>query len=182
MSKFRPYKHPFRFQLGTGKVITFWAKVVDAKKPVTLRLTADDVRQSIALRGAGNTQTCSMAVCAKRQAKAFPHPVEGFIDWTYSRAYVVSKTRIDGTPSECVVYRHGDDVAHLNDAKNGQKRLLRSLLLNGDREITLTRMTNGTRGRAGKKTGTGKKRSESVIRLRGANLRFAVAQLGSATP
>ena len=187
-SKYLPYKHPFRFQIDGQKPVTFWAKVIAATKSVSLRLTAADVRRSIKLRGAGNTQTCSMALCAKRQASAFPHAVEGYIDWTYSRAHVVTKTRADGTPAECVVYTHGDNIAHLNDEKGGQIRLLEDLLRNGDREITL-RSTPPKKKKTRRAAITGaattptptRVRNKPAVNLKGANRRFAVAQLGGAT-
>jgi hypothetical protein len=91
-----------------------------ATKKVKLTLTAEHVRRSMKLHGVGNTQTCSMAVCAKEQAEQFPHPVHGYIDWQYSRAYVVTKvSKAHGMPTACVVYTHTDDIAKLNDSKNG---------------------------------------------------------------
>ena len=88
---FRTQRHAFHFKLPGGKVLTAWAKARNAKKAVVLNLTAEDVQGSIELKGIGNTQTCSMAVCAKRQANAFPHAVDGYIDWLYRTAFVVSK-------------------------------------------------------------------------------------------
>lgn len=176
--KHRVYRHPFYFQIPGQKPLTFRAKVADAKRSATLRLTAEDVRNSIAQKGVGNTQTCSMAICAKRQEAAFSHPVTGYVDWTNTRAYVVSKLNSDGTPSECVVYRHYDNIARLNDTEGGQRKLLYDLITNGDRDITLVPVTAEPKGRGGKATGTGKKRKQRVIALRGANLRFAIAQLG----
>ncbi len=176
---FCDYKHPFRFQIpGRDKPLTFWAKVRHAKEHVELKLTAKDVIRSMQLKGTGNTQTCSMALCAKRLASEFPHPVSGFIDWSYSRAHVVTKVRSDGTPSECVVYRHDDDVAHLNDEPEGQKRLLSELKKNGDMLIRLHPINPKTKGKSGKRTGSGGGRKARPINLKGANLRFAVAQLG----
>ena len=174
-------RHIFRFKVRTNdgrvEVIKAYAKVRRATKPVTLTLTAADVRESIRLKGVGNTQCCSMAVCAKRQEAAFPHMVEGYIDWQYSRAYVVTKVR-DGLPVECVVYAHGDSIAHLNDSKGGQLKLLQRLETGGDERIRLyppARYTPRAKGRPeGKSTGVRSSRPAAV----GAKLRFAVAQLG----
>lgn len=182
MSKFLKVRHPFRFKI-TGddekpRVITAWAKVVRGIKPVELVLRADDVRRSIQLGGIGNTQTCSMAVCAKRQADAFPHPVEGLIDWTYRVAYVVSKIGPSGLPVQCVAYSHDDNVAQLNDSKGGQRKLLRGLEEGGDRVIRLHPYRKQKARPVGRPFGgrTGA-RSQKVI-PRGAALRFAVAQVG----
>ena len=91
-------------------------------KGVDLELRPEHVRASKKLGGIGNTQTCSMAVCAKAHQGAFGHRVEGYIDWQYRRAYVVSKvSRATGLPNECYVYDHQDRVAPLNDSKGGQK-------------------------------------------------------------
>jgi hypothetical protein len=172
------HRHAFRFKLPDGRVLTAWAKVKKATKPVALVLTADDVRASIKAGGVGNTQTCSMAVCAKRQATAFPHPVEGYIDWQYSAAFVV--TRVDtetGLPSRCVAYHHSDNIARLNDSPGGQRKLLAELEKNGPRIIYLRRpyKEKARPGRArGRNTGERAPRPAAV----GANLRFVVAQLG----
>jgi hypothetical protein len=175
--------HAFKFKLsekeGSG-VLTAWARVIRGKKPVDLLLTADDARRSIALKGLGNTQLCTMALCAKRHAAAFPHPVEGYIDWTYSRAFVVTHvSKRTGFPSVCVVYRHRDDIAKINDSGHGrgQRKLLRYLEEKGDRVIHLlpAQMPKVRPGRArGKNTGE----RGSRVAHKGARLRFAVAQMG----
>ncbi len=175
----KPPRHTFRFKLdGASELITARATVKRAKKPVKLTLTAEDVKSSMALKGVGNTQTCSMAVCAKRQADAFPHKVEGFIDWQYSRAFVVSKiNRETGLPSECFVYRHQNNIAKLNDSKGGQKKLLAELEAEGPRVIRLSEVKTHVRksGRpSGKRDGSRAPRPTAM----GAKLRFAVAQLG----
>lgn len=180
--KFRRNGHAFRFKItdgeGKSQTLVAWAKVVDAKKPVKLHLTAEDVRRSIAMDGAGNTQTCTMAVCAKRQKAQFPHPTEGYIDWRYRRAFVVSK--IDGKtrmPSECVVYEHNDTIAQLNDSKGGQAKLLQSLERNGDRDISLHPVHCYPKAEH-KNAGDKKRKTPHRLSSRGANLRFAVAKLG----
>ena len=180
----KPPKHAFRFKIDSGegskpRIITARAEVRRARKSVDLVLTAEDVRRSMKLKGVGNTQTCSMAVCAKRQSSSFPHPVEGYIDWQYRRAFVVSKVSSQtGLPIECVVYDHNDKIAHLNDAKDGQKRLLADIEAHGDRVIRLNavkpRVNQPAGRRAGKPTGTHSSRPVAM----GAKLRFAVAQLG----
>lgn len=181
MSVYLPYKHPFRFRLLDGRSVTFWAKVKPAKEPVALTLKAEHVQESMKVGGQGSTNSCTMAICAKRQANEFPHPVDGFIDWTYSRAHVVTKTRANGAPVECVVYEHRDDIAYLNDIKGGQKKLLSDLRKNGDKTITLNPMRkHESRSRGVRtKTGTGKKKNPSTrVNLKGANLRYAVATAG----
>lgn len=172
-------RHIFRFKVQEGAgVLTAKAHVRRAKTPVKLILKADDVRESIRLKGIGNTQTCSMAVCAKRQADAFPHPVEGYIDWQYSRAFVVSKVGAESNmPTECVVYHHVDSIAKLNDTKGGQQKLLKELEKNGDRVIRLypIKLRKPRPGRpSGQRTGTHSSRPAAV----GAKLRFATANLG----
>lgn len=173
-------RHIFRFKIAEQPgEFQAYAKVIPATRAVHLVLTADHVRRSIKLKGVGNTQTCSMAVCAKSQAKNFPHPVEGYIDWQYSRAYVVSKvSRRTGLPSECVVYRHGDDIAKLNDTTGGQQTLLKELEAYGDRVIRLSpqqkkRYTYTPRVKSAK-DGSRSSRPAGV----GARLRFAMSNLG----
>jgi hypothetical protein len=178
----KPTRHTFVFKLGEGedqKTITAKAQLRRGRKVVELVLTAADVRRSIKLQGVGNTQTCSMAVCAKRHADRFPHAVEGYIDWTYSRAYVVSKVSAETKlPTVCVVYAHNDDIAKLNDSKDGQKALLADLEANGDRVIRLFPIkarTGQPKGRPeGKRNGT----RTRVISSKGAAARFAFARLG----
>jgi hypothetical protein len=176
------HRHAFRFKIQTNdgetQVMTAWAKVVHATKKVKLTLTAEHVRRSMKLHGVGNTQTCSMAVCAKEQAEQFPHPVHGYIDWQYSRAYVVTKvSKAHGMPTACVVYTHTDDIAKLNDSKNGQVKLLKQLEANGERVVRLRpiqrRFTDPVRPK-GRRTGERTSRPAA----HGARLRFAVAQLG----
>lgn len=177
--------HYFRFKLldaETGKPRIFKAKsrVIKAKRPVVLTLEAADVERSMALKGVGNTQTCSMAVCARRHADKFPHKVEGYIDWQYSRAYVVSKVGKNGLPSECYMYTHRDDIARVNDTKNGQKLLLDDLKSNGARIIKLLPARERPKQPSAKPIGTRDGSRTAKAAPRGAALRFAVAQLGIA--
>jgi hypothetical protein len=171
-------RHIFRFKIANDdtKCIESKAIVRQAKKAVQLVLKAEDVRRSMELGGVGNTMTCSMAVCAKRQEDAFPHPVEGYIDWQYRTAYVVTKLNPDThLPSECVVYEHSDEIAKLNDSKGGQRKLLEKLEQNGDRVIRLRPQRKPKPGReSGKRTGERTSRPAAV----GARLRFAMAKLG----
>lgn len=185
MKRRRPPRHPFRFKIEVEgektRTITAWSTVRRARLPVDLILTADDVRRSIKLKGVGNTQTCSMAICAKRQEKSFPHPVEGgFIDWQYRAAFVVSKiNKVTGLPTESYVYYHHDDIARLNDSKGGQKKLLDVLEAKGDRVIRLlpVRLRKPRPGRPqGQNLGVRNKHS-SILGI-GAKRRFAFATLG----
>ena len=178
------HRHAFRFHIeqNDGKVREFisWAKVFYATKPVALDLKADHVRRSIKLGGIGNTQNCSMAVCAISQKDKFPHPVEGHIDWTYGRAYVVTALGKDGLPSKCVCYTHWDAIARMNDTKGGQTKLLADLEANGDRHINLLPYAKSLRkaGRPpGKNDGTRKSRP---LHAKEAKLRYGTALLGGA--
>lgn len=178
----KPSRHTFRFKIEVDgekpRIHSVKAKVTRARKPVTLTLTAEDVERSMKLKGVGNTQTCSMAVCAKRQSDAFPHPVEGYIDWQYSSAYVVSKiSKETGMPSECVSYRHNDDIAYLNDSKGGQKTLLEKLRKSGPRKIKLLPIVYRAREK-GRPRGVNDGSRQSKPHLVGAKARFAFAQLG----
>lgn len=181
--KRRTNRHPFKFKVktnnGVEQVLASWAKVVRATKTVELTLTAADVRRSISLGGIGNTQTCSMAVCAKREEQKFPHPVEGYIDWQYSRAYVVTKvSKETGMPIACVVYMHNDDIAKLNDSKGGQQKLLKDLEENGDRVIRLKPVKKDHGRNPGRPRGRRDGSRSSRPAAMGAKLRFAMAQLG----
>jgi hypothetical protein len=173
----RPSRHTFRFKIEVDgekpRIHSVKAKVTRARKPVTLILTEADVERSMALKGVGNTQTCSMAVCAKRQADAFPHPVEGYIDWQYSSAYVVTKvSKENGMPSACVAYRHNDEIAQLNDSRDGQKKLLAKLRENGPRKIRLLPIVYKPREK-GRPRGANDGSRQSRPHAVGAKARFA---------
>lgn len=176
------HRHAFRFKVGPRdepKIVTFWAKVKPGKLDVYLTLTAEDVRRAMKLGGVGTTDTCTMAVCAKRQKEGFPHPVEGYVDWFYSRAFVVSKCDKNGMPVECYEYMHNDSIARLNDTRGGQKKLLGQLESGGDRVIHLLpvkRYDDHIKRSPSRGVGDGSR--TRVIRSKGAALRFAVAQLG----
>ena len=64
-------RHAFRFKIGK-KIITHWAKMIPAKRDVFIPLKAAHVQRSMDLEGVGNTQTCTMAVCALDNAECFP--------------------------------------------------------------------------------------------------------------
>jgi hypothetical protein len=181
----KPSRHTFRFKIKTkgekDKEIRHKAKVIRAKKGVTLTLTAEDVEQSIRLHGAGNCQTCAMAVATKRQADRLPHPFGGFLDWTYSKAHIVSKVnKATGLPSECYAYEHSDDVAKLYDTRAGQKKLLADLRENGPRTVNLRPIKYRPReeGRPRGKNDGSRAPRPAIMNLKGAHRRFAVAQLG----
>jgi hypothetical protein len=183
--KKKPNRHAFRFKMSNGKIVTFWAKVIPAKRDVYLPLKAEHVRESIHLKGVGNTQTCAMAVCASRSAECFPHPVEGYIDWFYTRAYVVSKVNRDGMPSECFEYMHSDKIAQLNDTRGGQRKLLEQLEAteNAERIIHLRPVKVRDpkyyqQGAASRESSRDGSRTRSTRVARGAKLRFAVARAG----
>jgi hypothetical protein len=174
------FRHYFRFRFDDGREFVARARVRIPRRAVQLKLSAENVQRSIDANGAGNTQTCAMSMCARSQRDAFPHPVDGFIDWYYRRAYVVSKVDRYGLPAECYVYAHNDQIAQLNDSRDGQKALLRDLKANGDRVVRLLvppRRSPEKRGHipTGNKTGT---RDRTVSLGVGARRRFAVVHLG----
>jgi hypothetical protein len=188
MKQLRRARHCFSFKMqGQTELIKAWAKVKDAKSSVELVVTADHVRDSLKRHGVGNTSECTMAICARRSASKFAHPVEGYIDWQYRRCFVVSKLK-DGWPHECYVYEHNNEIAHLNDSKDGQKLLLK--MIEADGPITVRMHPIGLKKRKEKaqysKThspnrpwqpndiGTRKSKTANVS-LRGAAARFAYA-------
>jgi len=185
--KFAQVRHAFLYKYldaaGKEHVIKAWAKVRLPSRAVAITLKSEHVERSMELGGIGHTATCSMAVCGTEHADQFPHHVEGHIDWTYTRAYVVSKVdRETGLPTECYVYEHNDSVAQLNDSAAGQMKLLKKLREDGPRTITLSpyrvRSAVGRPGKGRKKTGA----RDTEQRLRGGKLRYAVAKLASEQP
>ena len=179
--KARVLRHAFRFKMAhTGKVHTHWAKVIEAKQDVFIPLRAEHVRRSIELNGAGNSQTCSMAICAKANEDCFPHVVEGTIDWFYSRAFVVAQTDRNGLPRTCYVYAHGDGIAKMNDSPGGQRKLLKELeAVGGERIVHLRVVKNKTKARSPGKGRRDGSRTKVISVPRGARLRWAVAQAGA---
>jgi hypothetical protein len=178
-------RHPFLYRLengdGTSKVRKAWATVKYATKDVQLVLTAAHLRRSIKAQGAGTTSHCAVAICAYNHSDAFPHNVEGHIDFNYSRAFVVSKGDKHGLPSNCVVYEHdARDIAKLNDTPGGQQKLLERIERDGPITVTLKahrqRSAPGRNGAVRKPTGV---RDPATKGLRGARLRYTVYKLGS---
>lgn len=185
-SKFAQVRHAFLYDViygdGTRKKKKSWAKVIRAIKRVLLKLTEKHVQRAIELHGAGKTSTCAMALCAYAHKAAFPHPVEGHIDWNYSRAWVASKNDKQGLPNECYCYEHNDKgIAKLNDTLEGHKKLLKMIQENGPITVVLKpyrkRSEEGRPGRSRKSTG----KRDPIKQLKGAKLRYATFQLG-ATP
>lgn len=186
MAKIRkPSRHTFRFRIETkgekDKEIRHKAKVIRAKKGVKITLTAEDVERSLRLNGVGNCQTCAMAVATKRQADELPHSFAGMLDWTYTKAHIVSKlNRATGLPAECYAYQHSDDVARLFDTKAGQKKLLAKLREDGPMTIALKPIKYREReeGRPKGRNDGSRSSRPTIMSLKGAHRRFAVAQLG----
>jgi hypothetical protein len=114
-----------------------------------------------------------------QHAGAFPHPVEGHVDFQYARAFVVTKLDKYGLPSECRAYEHyRGDIAKLNDARGGQKKLLNKLINDGPIDIRLMpyrkRSAIGRPGSGRRTTG-----ARSRIPATGAKLRYAVMKMGA---
>ena len=185
-SVYADVKHAFLYEMiypnGKRKINKAWAKVRLAKKPVTLVLEPDHVRESITKDGIGNTAKCSVAVCTYHHADKFPHNVEGHTDFTYSRAFIVSKVDKIGLPSECYVYEHrADHLAKLNDSPSGQQKLLKQLEDDGPLVIELKpHRVRSEVGRPGSHRPTTGKRTVTVPK--GAKLRYATAVALGALP
>ena len=175
-------RHSFLYHInnkatGKTKVMKAKARVVIPTKPVTITLTEDHVSRSIDLNGAGQTNLCPGALCALAHAKAFPHKVEGHVDFQYSRIFVVSKVDAVGLPDECYVYEHNaGELAKLFDSTSGEEELLALIVEKGPITISLTpyrqRSELGRPGKERKPTGKREKRP------RGADLRYSVLQVG----
>jgi hypothetical protein len=183
--KYSFVRHPFYFKLigpdGKKRQMKVLARVIPAKTLVTLApgLEADHVRESIKLEGVGNTTTCSGAICMTRHAHAFPHPVEGYVDFQRARAFVVSKLDANGLPTECYAYEHRHaDITKLNDDPNGgQKKLLAYVEAHGPIEIELLPYRKRSKpGRPGKGRKPSGRRSRAPGK--GARLRYAVLEAG----
>ena len=160
---------PFHHRLKNGKTRTYWMKVILGWTHAYPILRAEHVMEAIRRKGVGDTQNCAEAVCAQRNPEAYVHPIEGTIDFTYSRAAVVSKIYREPrrlasdrklyVQGECVVYAHDHaDIARLNDSPRGQKKLLLMLRKNGPLQQHFRPIKLGTRTWAvppsGRKTGT----------------------------
>ena len=180
-----PHRHFFRFKItndeGKVHILRSPAKVRVPQKEVVLTLLPEHVQKAMRLHGAGSTANCAGAICTKNHAKAFPHVVDGYVDFQYSKIFVSSDTDPDsGFPRDCYVYSHdGADIAKLNDMGiKGQKKLLADLRKNGPREIILRPVRvrpsqKGVRKLSGRKTGERGPRE-------GHALRYAVAKASGA--
>jgi hypothetical protein len=183
-SKVAKVRHPFLYRLengdGTSKIRKAWATVEYTTKPVEIVLTAAHVRKSMERQGAGNTSSCSVAICTYNHRSAFPHNVEGHIDFNYSRAFVVTRVDKNGLPSRCKVYEHNArNIAKLNDTPGGQQRLLDAIEKDGP--ITVTFKPHRVRSAIGR-PGAGRPTTGArnpMKGLKGAKLRYAVYKLGS---
>lgn len=158
-------------------------KVKYGTKRVLLTLEAHHVERSIELRGVGDLTKCSMAVCGHAHAKSFSHAVakSGWLDWTYSRLFVASRdSKKTGLPIECYAYEHDDEIALLNDSKEGQQKLLAMIRKNGPIQIVLRPYrvrSDPNRSGAGRvKTGT---RAPLKTYLKERRLRHAMATVGA---
>lgn len=131
-------RHSFMFKTpNSATPIVFKAKSKYPKHPVDLILTEDHIKQAVAAKGFGNTQSCAGAFCALAHADYFPHAVEGYVDWTDTRCYIVSKLK-NGAPAECYVYRHKQpDVSRRFDMKSGADELLNIVRQEGPIHIRL---------------------------------------------
>lgn len=174
--------HGFWFEVtngdGTKTKHQVFAKIRLAKKPVDLVVTKEHILQALRQNGVGNSSKCAMAVCCYAQKDAFPHTVEGHVDWTRSRAYVVTKTKF-GLPSECVGYEHKDMVARDFDSPAGLKRLLKKVERHGSITVRLLpyhdREEDRARARKGShKVTTGVRKHHG----RNAKARFDLVHLG----
>jgi len=168
----------------TGKeiIVPHPVKVVYATKPARLFLGESHVLKSIQLNGVGDLTKCSMAICGHAHRDAFGHPIapSGWLDWGYSRCWVASKdSKKNGLPIECVCYEHNDRIAHLNDSKGGQQKLLKMIQENGPIEIILKPMRRRSEpGRSGAGRVNSGARAPLKTYLKGAKLRRVMARVG----
>ena len=94
----------------SGQRMYWTLKVINAKKPVKMNGTVLHAMTG----GAGDSINCHLANTAKDNKSAFPHPAL-YISFTKSVALVITKIR-NGSPAECVRYRHSyGDYVDLND-------------------------------------------------------------------
>jgi len=181
MPKFSQVRHPFLYRLerpdGSFEIKPIMARVKLATKPVTITLTAEHVRKSLKLKGAGNTAKCAAAVCSYNHADSFPHPVEGHVDMQAARLFVATKHNALGLPTDCVVYEHNAGaVAKLNDTPGGQKKLL--ALIERDGPLLLELKPYRRRSKPGR-PGKGRPVTGARAKPRGARHRYFVFQGGA---
>ncbi len=182
-SKYADVRHPFLYHLifpanGQRVVKKAMAKVITAKRPVTITLGKPHVLRSKRLHGRGRTDLCSGALCTVDHAAAFPHNVEGHVDFQYSRVFIVNKLDKLGLPAECYAYEHNRaDIAKLNDAPDGHDKLLAMIDRDGPITIELKPYRKRSEpGRPGKGRGKSGARGKNVGK--GAKLRYATMKLG----
>ena len=118
-----------------------------------------------------------MAICCYQQRDAFPHKIEGHVDWNYSRAFVVSKIDKLGLPSECVAYEHNSEIARLNDTAEGLKMLLKRIANEGP--ITVHLRPYRKRSKDYRPSGARQSTGVRDPQRKGANLRLDVAYLNN---
>lgn len=185
-------RHAFRYKLKNGKEIARWFKVIPGSENIVLRLLAEHVEESIRRNGVGDTQNCSMAVCAQTHESVFSHAVEGTIDWYPSRCYVVSavypeprrfnRTSKKFIEGQCVAYEHNSPIWKFNDNKEGQKKLLKLIKeAGGHIDVHLRpwrKQTQGTAHRASARDGS---RVKNIKKRGGAGrIAYVLEQLASA--
>jgi hypothetical protein len=90
-----------------------------------LVLTAEHVRESIRLNGAGDTTKCPGSICVQCHANLFRHKVIGMIDFTTSRLFIESRQNKLGHPIDCYGYEHDGKIPNMVDnTPEGLRRLL----------------------------------------------------------
>jgi len=178
----KAHRHLYLFEVAANNGVTnnikAWAKTRTPKRTAEIVLTEEDVKRSMELHGAGNTQKCSAAICVIRNEDEFSHRVVGYIDFYYKTCFVASKLNPEThLPSECYRYVHNFGwVARLNDKKGGgQKELLAIIQRKGPIVI---RLHPRKRTDWPKHGGTGRRDGTRSTRLIGAKLRHAEATLG----
>jgi hypothetical protein len=104
----------------TGKPLYWTLKVKNAKKRIAIDGTIEH-----AMRGKpGLSIGCHLSNVAKANKSLFPHPAL-YISFTQSVCLVVTKIT-NGSPSECVRYRHAyGHYVNLNDT-NPSKRIIKA--------------------------------------------------------
>jgi hypothetical protein len=139
-------RHAMRFDFGGPRPTRIYVNVKPAKNktPIFLSLREEDVVKAITLHGIGDTQRCAMACCVDRLKTLFPHKVI-MIDWSQSRAHVVTKVKSNQMPSECVPYRHRSSIAEQFDrGVAGHRKVISAIrAAGGELVIKLTPVTTG---------------------------------------
>jgi len=177
--------HVFLFKVltldGKTRTLRITAKVKRATRAVPLTLRAEHIEEALSIKGFGNTQSCMMALCAK--SSKFPHPVDGYIDWQYRTAFVVSRvSKKTGFPSHCVAYEHNCKYAmHFDrflteiESRKVIQGLLMELKKTGPQQVLLRPPIKRKPMRYPKGRMTGERAKIASV---GAHRRFAVAHPG----